>query len=515
MKNAKLFFGAGAAVALACLMASPLMAMYQHVEEVEPTLPLPNSDWAEIGKVKNLSSSQIEDSRLSIGFEVLDRDIFDPTKVYDRLALTGIKWARCQTGWAKTEKQKGVYNLKWLDDIVDNLLARGIKPWFNVGFGNPIYMGEMLNPTGVGYVPLYFGDECVNAWKNYIDALSKHFKGRVQYFEIWNESNIDSFWQPKKADPKKYVELVQITGGIIRKNIPDAKIGAVISGSFRSYIARFLEAGGGKYIDFFAVHPYCVVPEDRHDNDTRAIFRLFRQHNPDREISLWQGESGFGSSYPQGHYMKPATDGGEYMQAKWMLRRFTLDLSSGYGLTSLYQCVDLKPGYQMGKGGKPLFAKYGLFENITYREKKAYHILKNYTPIFDNKTVPFAMSFYINTRKCVPEGVGVSRLVDSAKRVETFVRKGYPLVAYWLGEDMQLQMKPIERANIEFAEEGKGFSKPVLIDPISGRVFAYKGKIWGKRDIGMSGMSGVPLADYPLVITDMGAVSDIIELNKK
>ena len=501
-------------IALFAGATSTAFGFYQKVEEVEPELPLPNNDWVEIGKIKHKTSAEIEDSRLSIGFEVLDRDMFDPTKVYDRLALTGIKWARCQTGWSKTEKQKGVYDFKWLDDIVDNLIKRGIKPWFNVGFGNAIYMGEMKNPTGVGYVPLYFGEECVQAWKNYIDALSKHFKGRVQYFEIWNESNIDEFWQPKKADAKAYVELVRITGDIIRKNIPNAKIGAVNASYFRTFTAKFFENGGGDYIDFYAIHPYCKIPEERHDNTTKAMYRLFKQYNPNKDISLWQGESGFGSSYPVGHYMRPVTSGGEYMQAKWMLRRFTLDLASEFGMSSLYQCVDLKEGYQMAKGGKPLFAKYGLFKNITYEEKKAYHILKNFTPIFDKDTKPYAWAGFINTRRAVPEKLGESRLVDSAKRFESFIRKGYPLIAYWLAEDVQLQMKPIEGVAIRICEEKKLFKRVVLLDPISGKVYEYVGKLWGVRENDETAITKLPLADYPLILTEYDAVSDIVELKK-
>ena len=503
----KIFLSAFAAAA-----ALSAFAAYEKVEEVEPSLPLPNKQWEEIGRIKHKSAAEIADSRLSVGFECLDRDMFEPEKVYDKLAAIGIKWARCQTGWSKTERQKGVYDFKWLDDVVDNLIKRGIKPWFNVGFGNGLYMGEMKNPTGVGYVPLYFGEECLQAWKNYIDALSKHFKGRVQYFEIWNEANINEFWQPKKADPAEYIELVKITGEIIRKNIPDAKIGAVNSGPYRKYSAEFFRLGGGKYVDFYAIHPYCVIPEERHDGDTRAFRRLFKQYAPDREISLWQGESGFGSDYPEGHYMRPATKGGEYMQAKWTLRRFTLDLASGYGLTSIYQCVDLKDGYQMATGGKPLFAKYGLFENNTYCPKKSVEILKNYTPIFDADTKPYALSAAVATRYAVPEGVGVSRLVDSAKRVETFERKGHPLYAFWLSEDMQVQMKPIANAALNYIEE-LPMKNPVLIDPISGRVFACDAKnkraVYGNPLVGYS-LRGVPLADYPLIITDYDAVGDLI-----
>ncbi|MBR3967016.1 MAG: hypothetical protein IKJ91_08095, partial [Clostridia bacterium] len=51
-----------------------------------------------IGKIKTYSSSEIEDSYVSIGFECLDRELFKPERCYDPLALTGVKYARCQTG---------------------------------------------------------------------------------------------------------------------------------------------------------------------------------------------------------------------------------------------------------------------------------------------------------------------------------------------------------------------------------------------------------------------------------
>lgn len=75
-----------------------------------------------IGKLKTYSSKEIKLSPISIGFECLDRELFNPEMCYDLIAKTGVKHARCQTGWARCEKQKGVYDFRWLDSIVDNLI---------------------------------------------------------------------------------------------------------------------------------------------------------------------------------------------------------------------------------------------------------------------------------------------------------------------------------------------------------------------------------------------------------
>ena len=82
-----------------------------------------------IGKIKAKNASEINHSKLGIGFEKLDRDAFDPEKAYDKVAALGVKWVRIQSGWAKTEKEKGVYDFSWLDKVVDNLISRGLKPW--------------------------------------------------------------------------------------------------------------------------------------------------------------------------------------------------------------------------------------------------------------------------------------------------------------------------------------------------------------------------------------------------
>lgn len=68
------------------------------------------------GEVKAVKSKEILSSRLGLGLEKLDRDLFDPSGVYDKLGALGVKWIRLQSGWCRTEKEKekGVYDFSWL-----------------------------------------------------------------------------------------------------------------------------------------------------------------------------------------------------------------------------------------------------------------------------------------------------------------------------------------------------------------------------------------------------------------
>ena len=77
-----------------------------------------------VGDVKARNSSEIKNSPIGLGFEKLDRGLFDPEKAYDKVAKLGVKWIRIQSGWARTEKVPGVYEWEWLDSIIDNLIRR-------------------------------------------------------------------------------------------------------------------------------------------------------------------------------------------------------------------------------------------------------------------------------------------------------------------------------------------------------------------------------------------------------
>ena len=82
-----------------------------------------------IGSLQPKASWEIANSKISLGFEKLDRDVFDPEKAYDKVAACCVKMVRLQSGWQRTEKEKNVYDFAWLDGIVDNFVRRGIEPW--------------------------------------------------------------------------------------------------------------------------------------------------------------------------------------------------------------------------------------------------------------------------------------------------------------------------------------------------------------------------------------------------
>lgn len=135
-----------------------------------------------IDSIRPKSAVEVKTSKLGIGFEKLDRAVFDPNKAYDKVAQLGVKWIRLQSGWARTEKEKGIYDFAWLDDIVDNLIVRGLKPWMCLAYGNGIYTAEANKIFGaVGCPPIETERERC-AWDRYVFALTQRYIGRVRAF---------------------------------------------------------------------------------------------------------------------------------------------------------------------------------------------------------------------------------------------------------------------------------------------------------------------------------------------
>lgn len=86
------------------------MAQTPDLEVPEPATAERPVPFRQIGKIVPRSSKEIASSGWSVGCETLDRDMASYSNYKGYLGLLGVKGARLQAGWAKTEKQSGVYD---------------------------------------------------------------------------------------------------------------------------------------------------------------------------------------------------------------------------------------------------------------------------------------------------------------------------------------------------------------------------------------------------------------------
>ncbi|MGO4378171.1 GH39 family glycosyl hydrolase [Pseudoduganella sp. RAF53_2] len=161
----------------------------------------------------------------------------------------------------KTDDGKIVYDWTGIDQLYDDLLARKIKPFVELGF-TPKALA-----TSKAQIFYWEGNTShpeLNGWKNLIAAFITHLQQRYGkeevrswFFEVWNEPNLDGFWEG--GDQKAYFELYDATANTIKALDPALRVGGP-STAGAAWVPEFLDhvAASGAAVDFVTTHTYGV-----------------------------------------------------------------------------------------------------------------------------------------------------------------------------------------------------------------------------------------------------------------
>ena len=443
--------------------------------------------WKETGKISPRNAKDIVASDLWVGGETLDRDYANYNEYKKYLGPLGAKKLRLQSGWAKTEKEKGVYDFNWLDAIVDDAISQGVQPWLQISYGNPIYEGAGTVDLGGG-IP--HGEEGLAAWERYSHALVAHFKDRVYEWEVWNEPDLGE----NRKKPELYSELFYRTSKIIREIQPQATIIALAIAHLGdiAYLTSFLdyqkERDALSYIDVVSFHGYPKIPEATF-GELEKYQQCVWQYKPD--VKFWQGETGCpstkGSSGALGDH-----DWTELTQAKWNLRRAVSHIGRDIPFSMFLLCEFSylnHPGYvNRNKLNTKGMLKIDEKTQVVQHVKEAYYAYQNLCALFTADAVPekdFTYSSELESKE-----LSVFGFKDSKKNIHA--------VTVWLSSQIPSDANDYRLTTITFDQ--LLVKKPVYVDVRTGKVYRIPKKHI-KKENGKIAVS-VPLYDSPCVITD-------------
>jgi hypothetical protein len=447
-----------------------------------------------LGYLCKKTSSQIDASPW--GVQYLARE-YPHDLLLDRMGGSGVKWARLSTSWRTVEFEKGRYGWDLLDRLVDGLIERGVDQIL-IGTGAGSHPAYHEFPAGYIYPPTDV-PAALDGYCRYTAALVEHFSDRVRHYEIYNEPNWPLFWRPE-PDPQAYGLLVQRAGEAMRGARTDVRpeiAGGSLAGvgpERTAYTHAFLsQPGAADALDILTYHPYNVVPETTFEHIC-ALRDLVGELKPGMRI--WQGECGCPSSGDTIHARLDAP-WGYRVQAKWLLRRLLTDYLAGAEV-SIYFLIsefhgNLHPGSPELRTG---YNTKGLVQHTTWETKPAYYALQNLAATIDASWTRVEDEVRIDV---VDPGIfyGIGPHEDrfpclpwqlAMRRDET------PLLAYWLPWRPQEIVQP---ATVRFTWPGVRWNAPVCVDLLSGAVSEART---------VNGELEVPLADYPLLVTEDAAL---------
>ncbi|HEX7979508.1 MAG TPA: hypothetical protein VF461_12960, partial [Gemmatimonadaceae bacterium] len=184
-----------------------------------------------------------------------------PKQVYFRthnLLNTGdgtpaLKWGSTNV-YTEDAKGRPVYDWTVLDRIFDTYVARGVRPYAQIGF-MPEAMSTHPEPyqhewrpglrydaitTGWAYPPKDYAKwaELTYQWVKH--CVQRYGRAEVEqwYWEVWNEANIPAYW---RGSPEEFYKLHDYAVAAVRRALPTARVGGPdVAGSGGAFMDGFL-----------------------------------------------------------------------------------------------------------------------------------------------------------------------------------------------------------------------------------------------------------------------------------
>jgi polysaccharide biosynthesis protein PslG len=189
------------------------------------------------------------------------RSIDDYSRWVPQISDIGVRFIRTTAvQWNAVEPEEGKWNWKDVDAQMAYLKERQIECGALL-LGTPGW-----NKTDAG------GSLPVNnlpAWSRYVSEVVKHLKGRVKYFEVWNEP---PNFTGKNQTPADYAKIVVAAYDAAKAANPDAMVGLAAKSAHVNYLEQVIQAGAKDHFDWITLHPYEVLDSVASNAGTEPVF---------------------------------------------------------------------------------------------------------------------------------------------------------------------------------------------------------------------------------------------------
>ncbi|TAK33802.1 MAG: hypothetical protein EPO21_11750 [Chloroflexota bacterium] len=225
----------------------------------------------------------------------------------------GLGWIKQMFAWVDIEPQKGVFwdekymKSTWekFDAIVSlaekydlRIIARLDKPPAWAVKDPSIKSGPPRNLEDFG---------------NYVYNVVSHYKGRIQFYQIWNEPNLAGEWQGEKVDAVRYVEMLKIAYRRAKEADPNvvilsAPLAQTLDNSGEnvsdlSYLDTMYRAGAKDYFDILSANAY-GFDRPPHDEPSESVLNFRRVElmhdimvrSGDAQKPIWLNEFGWNAA---------------------------------------------------------------------------------------------------------------------------------------------------------------------------------------------------------------------------
>lgn len=184
----------------------------------------------------------------------------------------------------------------------------------------------------------------LEGWRHYVTSQVRRYRGRVKYWEVWNEPpnfTVD-------MSPASYAKVVAAAYDAAKAVDPSVQIGLAAKSNHVNYLAESIAAGAADKFDFVTLHPYEVASwlpqgsEGTYMAIAPRVRQMLQAKNPAKaSVPIWFTEIGYSAK-------STAADGpGPQLQADMLVKIYTMGLAQGVGRSYWFDPKDSE-GLTMG-----------------------------------------------------------------------------------------------------------------------------------------------------------------------
>lgn len=250
----------------------------------------------------------------------------DPLKrrlAVEMIAAAGFKWIRQEFPWEDIEihaagdtmdRRHDPPRSAWdkYDQIVDLCQAHGIE--IIARLSTPPDWSRQTGKEMGAFAP----PDDLNDYGDFVAAVVERYRGRIRYYQIWNEPNIYPEWGEQPVSAREYVELLKV--GYSRAKAVDPNV-VIIAGALAAtieldryphgltdalFLQQMYDAGAAAYFDVLSMQgyglwsgPYDRRMQPRVINFSRPLYiRDIMVRNGDAHKPIWLSEMAWNALPP-------------------------------------------------------------------------------------------------------------------------------------------------------------------------------------------------------------------------
>lgn len=229
-------------------------------------------------------------------------------------ADAGYHWLRQEFPWEDIEihgkgdfedRRHEPYRSAWekYDQLVDEAEATGME--LIVRLSNPPGWTRVQG-EGENNVDTFAPPDNLQDFADYVSAVVGRYRGRINYYQLWNEPNIYPEWGSYQIDPEGYVELLKAGAEAARAADPDV---VLIAGALAStinlqpadpppgnslndliFLQRMYDAGAAPYFDVMAMQGYGLYSGPTDNRMHPRVINISR-HKFVRDLMVKNGDA--------------------------------------------------------------------------------------------------------------------------------------------------------------------------------------------------------------------------------